>query len=179
MENKSIIIILIIGLFLISGCTKQGVITEGKGILEMQITDAPADFNIESAVVTISNVQVHKADYNQEDNESDSGWFTVFEESKTFDLIQIKDIKEFLGSTDLDSGKYTQIRLHVDSATVKVDGEDYELKIPSEDVKLTKSFNIEADKTTTLTLDFDANDSIHRTGSDNYIMRPTIKVIQE
>jgi len=30
-----------------------------------------------------------------------------------------------------------------------------------------------------LTLDFDIHESVHKTGSDNYIMKPTIKVIQE
>ncbi|MCK5300431.1 MAG: DUF4382 domain-containing protein, partial [Thermoplasmatales archaeon] len=36
-----------------------------------------------------------------------------------------------------------------------------------------------ANETTTLTLDFDVYESIHQTGSDKYIMNPTIKVIHE
>lgn len=193
MKIKIILPILIVGLIFVSGCTLPDGTTEGEGTLVMQITDRPADFVIDSAIVTISNVEVHKAEFATESNEnegndsgskeqnqgSEAGWYTVVEEAQTFDLIEIKDIKEFLGSTELGTGRYTQIRLNVDSATVTVGGVEHELEVPSESIKLTKSFNIEANETTTLTLDFEANESIHKTGSDKYILRPTIKVIQE
>ena len=102
----------------------------------------------------------------------------VVEESQTFDLIAIKDVKEFLGSVELDAGKYTQIRLNVDEATAIINGTEYNLTIPSKTIKLVKNFNLEANETTTLTLDFDAQKSIHSAG-DKYTMKPTIKVIEE
>ena len=39
--------------------------------------------------------------------------------------------------------------------------------------------DIEADKTTTLTLDFDAEASVVKSGRDKYKMNPTIKIIDE
>ncbi|UCD03590.1 MAG: DUF4382 domain-containing protein [Candidatus Woesearchaeota archaeon] len=179
MKLKLILPILIIGLIFVSGCIQT---ESGTGTLVMQITDKPADFEIEKAIVTISNIKVHKADYNEgdnESNESEAGWYTVVEESQTFDLIEIKDVKEFLGSTELESGKYTQIRLDVESALATINGTDHDLTIPSRTIKLTKSFTINTNETTTLTIDFDANESIHATGNGKYIMKPTIKVIQE
>ena len=67
----------------------------------------------------------------------------------------------------------------VESALVTIDGIEYDLDIPSKKVKLISPFEIVANETTTLTLDFDVYESIHQTGSDKYIMNPTIKVIHE
>ena len=107
-----------------------------------------------------------------------AGWFTIVEGPKTYDLIKIKDIKEFLGQKELTAGKYTQIRLTVDSAKLMISGEEEPLKIPSGSIKLVKSFDIADGGVTTLTIDFDAEKSVHQAGS-TYIMKPTIKVIQE
>ena len=125
------------------------------GTLLMQITDAPPELNITKALVTISVVEVHLAG---------TGWFTVVEEAKTFDLIAIED---------------TQIRLNINEALVTINGTEYDLTMPSKTIKLVKGFDIEPNEITTLTLDFDAQESIHSAGKDKYIMRPTIKVIQE
>jgi hypothetical protein len=163
----------IIVVLLISSCAQKPT-----GTLVMQITDAP--LNIERALVTISGVGVHLAAEGEKENETtETGWFTVVSEPKTFDLIAIKDVKELLGSTELNAGKYTQIRLNVDKSIITIDGKEYDLTIPSKAIKLIKPFTIEAGKTTTLTLDFDVKESVKSTGKDKYVMRPTIKVIQE
>ena len=181
MRKAILVLALIIGVCFLAGCAQK----EGTGTLNMQITDAPADLDIEKAVVTISNVQVHYAgtepeETNETENttESESGWFDVVSESKTYDLVAIKDVKEFLGSAELKAGKYTQVRLSIDKAVVTIDGTEYDLTVPSEKLKLTKGFNIVANQTTTLTLDFDAQESIVSAG-DKYNLKPTIKIIQE
>jgi len=161
----------------LSGCVQSQV---GTGTLVMKITDAPTDLNITKALVTISNVEVHLAAANEDVNATnETGWFTVVKEEKTFDLIKIKDVKELLGNSELKAGKYTQVRLNVNKALVTIDGAEHVLTIPSKTVKLVKPFNIVENQTTTLTLDFDAKESIKSTGKDKYIMNPTIKVIQE
>ena len=103
----------------------------------------------------------------------------VVEEPQTFDLVGIRNVKELLGSKNLSAGVYTQIRLHIDEALVTINGTQYDLQIPSESIKLVKGFKINDGETTTLTLDFDVNESVHKTGSDKYIFQPTIVVIQE
>nr|MCK4929905.1 DUF4382 domain-containing protein [Nanoarchaeota archaeon] len=108
----------------------------------------------------------------------DAGWRTVVDEEQTFDLIAIQDVKAFSGETDLEPGKYTQIRLLIASVSLEVSGEPASLKIPSNKIKLVKPFTINSGETTTLTLDFDAGKSVHQAGS-KYILKPTIKVIQE
>ena len=126
--------------------------------------------------MTISSVEVHLGSGG---NNSTAGWYTVVDEQKTYDLVAIMDVKEFLGSTNLSSGIYTQIRLHVDEAKATIDGIEYNLTVPSDTIKLVSGFWINESQTTTLTLDFDVNESIHKTGNDKYIFQPTIKVIHE
>jgi len=119
----------------------------------------------------------------EDDDGSEAGWHTIVDESQTFDLIVLQDVKEELGLNELTIGKYTQIRLTVEKANITInnDGENevHDLKIPSKKVKLIKPFWIYEDDTTVLTLDFDLYESVHKTGNDKYIMKPTIKVIQE
>jgi PKD repeat protein len=118
-----------------------------------------------------------------EDDDSEAGWYTIVEESQTFDLIALQDVTDVLGEEELTAGKYTQIRLTVEKANITInnDGEIevHDLKIPSNKVKLIKPFWIYEDETTVLTLDFDVYESVHKTGNNKYMMKPTIKVIQE
>lgn len=118
-----------------------------------------------------------------EDDDSEVGWYTIVEESQTFDLIALQDVTDVLGEEELTTGKYTQIRLTVEKANITInnDGEIevHDLKIPSNKVKLIKPFWIYEDETTVLTLDFDVYESVHKTGNNKYMMKPTIKVIQE
>ena len=148
--------------------------TSETGKLVLQLTDEPA-LDVTKAEVVISQVQVH-----QTDADDDTGWITIVEEAQSFDLVAIKDVTVFLGEKQLAPGKYTQIRLDVDSATATIDGEVHELTIPSQSVKLVSGFQIKEGLTTTLTLDFDAQKSIKEAGqSGKYQMNPTIKVLAE
>lgn len=163
-------LLLMLALLSITVVVLSGCISEGRGVLVLQITDAPPELDISKAMITISNVEVHLIA---------TGWYTVFNESQTFDLIAIKNAKEFLGSVNLSAGHYSQIRLHISAALVTIDGVEYDLEIPSKKINLISPFRIEANKTTTLTLDFDVHKSIHSTGQNEYIIRPTIKIIKE
>ena len=175
MKKTILIAALILGIVVMGGCLQPGT-----GTLVLQITDAKPELNITKALVTVSAVEVHLAGAGEEENATtEAGWYTIVEEPQTFDLIAIQDVKEVLGSAILAPGKYTQIRLTVDSASVTIDGNDWDLPIPSNKLKLIHPFTIEPGQTTTLTLDFDAQESIHPAGEGQYVMRPTIKVIQE
>lgn len=179
MYAKRIALVLLLACAALLGCAphiqNQEVAT---GLLEISLTDAPPDLNVEKALVTISSVQVHLAGEEAPDEETKAGWFTVAEAAQTFDLIALRDAEAFLGSAELEPGKYTQIRLSVDKAVATIDGAQHSLKVPSGRIKLVHPFTIEAGRTTKLTLDFDAQKSIHAAGK-KYMMRPTIKVTVE
>jgi hypothetical protein len=168
----SIAIILMIGCAsFLSGCIQEKL---GTGTIQFLITDKPGDLNITAAWINISTIQVHKSG-----NNSNAGWITIIEDGKDFDLIQLRNVTEFLGKENLTVGNYTQIRFNVNKANVTIDGDVYNLTIPSKTIKLIKPFNITEGVTTTLILDFDANESIHETGNNKYMFKPTIKVIQQ
>jgi len=148
--------------------------TEGEYIVNLTVTDDDGN-GVFDWYLTTAKIG--------EEDDSDAGWKTVVEESQTFDLIALQDVKEDLGLQELPVGKYTQIRLTIEKANITIDNngeiEVHDLKIPSNKVKLIKPFYIYEEETTLLTLDFDVNESVHKTGNDKYIMKPTIKVIQE
>lgn len=164
-EGWVVIILLLLGTSTLSGC-----ISEGTGTLVLKITDAPTKLKITEALVTISHVEVHLVL---------SGWKTVVEEPQTFELIALENAHDLLGSANLSAGYYTQIRLHVDNAIVTIADTEYNLKISSRKILLVSIFEIKHNQTTVLTLDFDVNQSVHYTINGRYIMRPTIKVIEE
>ncbi len=122
----------------------------------------------------------------------DAGWIIVSDEEQGFDLLLLQDGKfELLAEAELDTGKYTQIRLKITDELdendepktyVVVDGEKYALTVPSgtkSGLKLTHGFNIESDTETVLYIDFDADKSVNQTGNGEYKLKPTIKVMTE
>jgi hypothetical protein len=119
----------------------------------------------------------------EEDDVLTAGWHTIVEEPKDFDLMALQGVTEVLGEATLPVGKYTQIRLSVERANITIINETgfpevHDMMIPSNKVKLINPFLIYEDETTELTLDFEVNKSVHQTGNNKFIMKPTIKVIQ-
>ena len=121
-------------------------------------------------------------DVDGDDDNSTAGWDIIVNVSQTFDLISLQNVTDLLGEKNLSTGKYTQIRLIITKAIITINNigkiEVHDLKIPSNKVKLIKPFWIYENETTVLTLDFNVYESVHKTGKDKYIMKPTIKVIQ-
>jgi hypothetical protein len=149
--------------------------SDGVYIVNLTVTDKDGE-GIVDWYMTTANIE-------DDDDESEVGWYTIVEESQEFDLIAIQNATEFLGEKNLSEGKYTQIRLTIDKAIITINNsgkiEEHTLKIPSDKIKLIKPFYVYEDEITVLTLDFDVHESVHKTGNNNYIMKPTIKVIQE
>lgn len=144
--------------------------TVRSGSLEVWVTDAPGD--VQRLDVTVSEIQVHRA---SDDTAGEDGWITVISDSRTFDLIALRDAQEFLGEEELEAGHYTQIRLSVDNVTVN--GTEAEIKLPSGELKVIGQFEIKADCTTALTLDFDAEASLDYTPQGKAIFQPVVKPI--
>jgi len=167
--------------------TTTPIVTEGT--LLMKIKDKMDLTNVTAIDITIDKVEVHKAgtEDETESNEtfetndtSSAGWETIVDETKTYNLIDLIDSPgEVMGEKTLSAGKYTQIRLHVSKTELTKDNETYDVKVPSNRFYWIKPFNIEAGKITTLTLDFDAAESLKETGSNKYILKPVVKIISE
>ncbi|VVB62112.1 Uncharacterised protein [uncultured archaeon] len=172
---KNLLILGILGV-LIGFSAFSGCIRSGTGQLVLNITDAPGDLNITRVNVTISKVMVHRS---AAVNNTTAGWEIIVNDSQTFDLISLINVKEFFGSANLSVGMYTQIRLTVESCVITVNGTEYNCTVPSGKIKLIKPFVLMPDQTITLTMDFDVQKSITEKGNNKYTFNPVIKVIRD
>jgi hypothetical protein len=146
------------------------------GVYEVNLTV------IDNTSATVWDATIATIGEEETEEDSEDGWIVIINESQTFDLIALLNVSQILGEKDLDPGKYTQIRLTIESAEITINNNEtieiHNLTIPSKTIKLIKAFWIVEDETTVLTLDFDIYESVHQTGSNKFILKPTIKVIQ-
>jgi hypothetical protein len=169
------------------GCSDSSSPGTSTGTLRMHLVDAPAFLeSIDALEVVFTEVRVHRSESAEE---GDGGWITVLPDSlpvedRTFDLLELVDgVFATLGEVELETGTYTQVRIMLESATLVIDGLPQDLFIPSgfqSGIKLVGSFTINADEITDLTVDFDVAQSLHEAppGSGNFILRPTIRLVQ-
>lgn len=164
------------------------------GSLAIRITDSPFS-DAKALLVTFSEVNVHRAD-------GDS-WQTIpfaSGSTRTCDLKKLQGPTDVLGVGSLPAGHYTQVRLVVSRANIYFDnassgpacapsiaapaGRSASVEVPSGEVKLNHEFTITGSATTML-LDFDGDQSVKQTGSDNgkgngntkYLMTPVIRIV--
>ena len=153
------------------------------GDIVIRAFDAPFQGNVEHIYLNIIEVSVHKT---VSDNESDTTaqWITLSDVDTTLDFLELVNGEmATLIQTKLDVGHYSQLRLLLgDSSAIVVEGNSYELKVPSRSqsgVKLNLGFSIEPDEITEIYLDFDAERSINKHPSeDRYSMQPTFRVFK-
>jgi hypothetical protein len=144
----------------------------------------------ENVYVTIDEILVHQAD-----NGTQGGWYTAAEVGNaTFDLITLQDTSTLLDVTEeIPPGKITQIRMmlgetsnatHPYSHYVVRNGTSHELTVPSGNetgIKIKNhNFMYNDNSTLSLTLDFNATESVHQAGrSGKWILRPVIHATHE
>jgi len=164
------------------------------GIINVYVTDAPPGDEVTSIVVTVAEVQVHRAlaeqeqsdegtqnqEQEQEQSQPNGGeWITIdiSEDAATFDLLEIKGIEQYLGTNQVEAGKYTQVRLVVDTIMVAFGGGELEeAEVSSGELKIVRSFDVIAGEATALVLDFDADRMVTVTGAGNVKVKPVIKL---
>lgn len=163
---------------------------EGDGTIIIYVTDVSPDEEVTSIIVTLSEIQVHKASAEQEQQSQDAEgeWITIdISGNDTFDLLQIKGIEQFLGTSEVEAAQYTQVRLVINTIQVKVgSGNLTDAALPSRELKIVQPFNVIAGETTALVLDFEADKmvTLPRTGetvalarADEITVKPVVKLI--
>lgn len=194
--RKTCLVLLGTGLgFLLTACGGSGG-SGGEGTLTTSLTDASTD-EYKALYITVARVEVHP----DSDSEGENQWETVAEPGGTYNLLDlVNGVRQELGEAVLDAGHYTQMRLIIgeepDSslnlfdqphpfANYVVDRDDdelHELVVPSgiqTGLKIVSGFDINANQTTELILDFDAMRSVVEPGiNDQFLLKPTVKVLR-
>ena len=94
---------------------------EPNGRLNLYLTDAAAVYD--SVVIHFTHISAH----------IDSNWVTIQGEPQSVNLLEWSNGRTLLlGSADVPAGKYTQIRVIIDSAKIGVDGKVFPLEIYKE-----------------------------------------------
>ena len=191
-KNFIIILVLLFSTVFLSGCLdilttqEDDLIAPEKGMLEIYLTDLSeknkAD-NPETYVainLTIYKIQVHLAGEDEEDEGEWVEW--ILNEPTEYNLMELKDESILLSEEELTPGKYTQIRIFVTDASIDI--ESGEIGVPVEipsvyqtGIKLIHPFEIIAGETIELTIDFDAEKSIIKTGNGSYKLMLVIKIV--
>ena len=173
---------------------------QATGTLQIMVTDAPPEEEVTSIMVTVESVEIHKAAGEQEQEEEqeqeqeqqqsannstnnstndEAGWLplNILAGNETFDLLQIQGIEEVLAVSELEPGKYTQIRMTISNVQVRLgDGNLTDVILPSGKLKFVRPFDIVEGQTTALLLDFDAEKSVNVTGSGKIMFKPVVKL---
>jgi len=184
-QTKSISLILAASLLLLfSACGGDGGTGGSAGTITMDVADAKPVLpeGVTNLFITFEEVFVHKAG---------GGWIplTLAKSPYTIDLLQFYggNSTELVPPAALESGHYTQVRIVVQSATLRVDDgqsiEDYTVTIPSENLKTDQefSFEVEGGGAVHLTVDFDLSESLVVTGAPeplSYKLKPVLHLVK-
>lgn len=170
-----------------SGGNSGGTAGANYGNLSVSMTDGPA-CGFDSVNVTVSKVRVNQS---ATASDTDSGWQDItLSPAKKIDLLSLRNgILMALGQTTLPAGHYTQIRLVLADNTstplansVVASGSTTEVALDTPSaiqsgIKLNNEFDVAANATADLVLDFDACKSIVSQGnSSRYLLKPVISV---
>jgi hypothetical protein len=156
------------------------------GTLAVSMTDAPA-CGFDAVNVTVSKVRVHRSEGAAD---TDSGWTDItLSPAKKINLLNLTNgVLEALGQTSLEAGRYTQMRLVLDSnasgtantVVPTVGKTEQPLETPSSaqsGIKLVGTFDVTAGQKTDVVLDFDACKSVVTRGKGSYSLKPVVKVV--
>jgi hypothetical protein len=180
-------------LFILTACGTTGgdSTLAGTGTLATSLTDSSTE-DFQGVYVTVARVEVQPGA---------GPWQTVATPGGTYNLLSlVNGVREELGLSPLDAGHYTQMRLILDNTPeplatnllgdlhpfanyfIDQNGLSQDLKVPSAyntGIKIVQGFDISANQTTELLLDFNVMKSIVKAGnSGKYLLKPTIKMLR-
>lgn len=189
---KSVRWISLLAMMLVSGGFYGCGSSAADGQMSLSLTDAATD-QYNGVYVTIDEVQVPRSET------SGNSWQTILTPQKTYNLLDLANgVRESLGIASLTAGHYTQMRLVLGNSpdaginilsqshpfanyVIDTDNTYHELKVPSGSqtgIKIVQGFDISANETTELILDFNAAASVVIAGSSGqYLLKPTIKIL--
>ena len=171
--------IFIVSAVFISGCVGSTNQNQSNLASEIPINTGTAVFTITDAAMNMGAVSSVNITINKiEINSKNKGWIVLSNEVQTYDLLELKaeNTSKLLVIANLSDGLYNQVRLHISKVIIIKNGAPIEAKLPSNVLKMNINFKVIENKTSTVSFDFIADESLHTTGDGKIIMAPVIKV---
>ncbi len=135
------------------------------------ITDAAAELEEVSEInMRISNVEVYSAT---------KGWVTVSSTPEVYNLLDLKADSRaaLIASVPLDEGTYNQMRVNIQSVTiVDDDRRTHSAVLPSSMMTFNTTIRVEANETSSIQLDVLADESLHLSTDNKYVVAPVVNV---
>lgn len=164
----------IVSATLLGGCSSGSSDSAATGTLSLGLTDGPVE-NASEVSITVTEIQLKGA-------ENKTITLETPQEINLLDYQGESQIMLFEDQT-LAAGEYQWIRLYLDESASYIqfkDGPQHPLEIPSaaqSGLKLNSGFTIGAGSSNSFTIDFDLRKSVHQTGTGEYKLRPTLRLI--
>ena len=184
--NKTITTIIVLAALLLGGILLFGSDdnTAQEGTVVFAITDAAANMeNISAINMTVSGVDLQTAT---------GAWVAASSDTKTFSLLELNSTGRLALFTQdtFDAGNYEAVRLHVDDVTIQTtSGEESTAVMTSDEVvidgnvvvnangtKSESSSDTEAGTSSVVSLDVQADQSLHTTTEGEYVFAPVIEM---
>lgn len=140
------------------------------GRLAVRLTDAPIQ-NVSEVNVYIEGLRVKHVGEPEQRLSTDIG---------LIDLLELEDSTMLLVEASVAAGEYEYIMIELDqerSHLTLSGAQQVGVRIPSEKIKVFGPFTVEEDVLTTVTLDFDAGDSLQQLGNGDWLMTPIIVLL--
>jgi hypothetical protein len=185
-KYRLFITVLVLSIFAISCNNEEYSLPEGKGRINVLLTDSPFPIDLVShTYVSIDRVEIRQKAEMEAGEDADS-FIVIAEGEMEIDLLQLTNgITTEIASADLDAGVYDLIRLHVTDATIVLaDGSEYNLQIPSGSasglkIKIDPAISLDEGETSDVLLDFDVSRSFVLKGNlgniQGFIFKPVVR----
>ncbi len=138
------------------------------GVTVLSVSDAPTVSSISSVNLTATSAEIHST--------TTGKWYLLFNSSKPFDLVKLRNISQLITGANIPTGTYDELTLEISNATATVNNQTENVSLPSGDIKIFGKFNISGNTTTWINLDINLNRSVHVTGNGKVILIPVINV---
>ncbi len=150
--------------------TPPSAAVKGRAVFAIKDAATASMGSVTSVVVTVDKVEAHS---------SAQGWMTVSTTPKQYDLLKLKQSggAALLADVQLPVDTYDQIRLNISKVEImRKDGVVLTAKLRSHTLKVIGNLVVAEGKTSTVTIDFMADKSLHLTSNGTYILAPVVKL---
>lgn len=153
MKVRTAILLGVIIILVAAGALSYYYFSYNRGIVRLSAADAPMFGGIAGVYITFSDVEFHS---------NATGWLNYSITPVTVNILNVTvNSPAYFANITLPVGKYTMIRIMIQSVTVDIFGMNYTFKMASHWGFLNHPFNVNTSSTTNIILEFNLNSCLN------------------